>query len=187
MRMTHKICTKCQENKPIIDFDKQSDRPNRRSHCKICLSKKAKLYIEANKDAIRSYQTKYQEIHRDYYRQKSIQWSKNNPEKIAISSKRALAKLKAENPIEYSARVAYSSALAFCRSKNRVPKWLTKEQKAEIKEFYILAKELAWLSEDKLVVDHIVPINGKNVSGLHVPWNLQILTNKENCSKGNKV
>lgn len=92
-------------------------------------------------------------------------WIKNNPNKRRTYRKKAkLSKL------------------------NRVPKWLNLEQFKEIESFYVLSKELQWLSDitDPLEVDHIVPLHGKNVSGLHVPWNLQILPRSENRKKFNK-
>lgn len=61
-----------------------------------------------------------------------------------------------------------------------MPKWLTKEQKREI--------ELMYKNRPNgYYVDHITPLLGKNVRGLHVPWNLQYLTASENLAKSNKV
>lgn len=68
----------------------------------------------------------------------------------------------------------------------RTPGWLTLDHYKEIEQFYIEAKELQWLSKDLLHVDHIIPLQGKYVSGLHVPWNLQILSREDNCKKSNK-
>jgi 5-methylcytosine-specific restriction endonuclease McrA len=68
----------------------------------------------------------------------------------------------------------------------RTPSWLSEEQLEEITGFYTTAKELQWLSQETLEVDHIVPLQGKDISGLHVPWNLQILPKSTNCSKGNR-
>lgn len=63
-------------------------------------------------------------------------------------------------------------------------KCLTPEDLEAIKEFYIVARWLTEAFEEDFHVDHIIPLNGKTVCGLHVPWNLQILTAKENLEKG---
>ncbi|MEQ6358083.1 hypothetical protein ABNX05_26230, partial [Lysinibacillus sp. M3] len=56
----------------------------------------------------------------------------------------------------------------------------------KIEWFYQEAKRLFKDTGVAHHVDHIVPLQGKYVSGLHVPWNLQILTALEISKKSNK-
>jgi len=72
------------------------------------------------------------------------------------------------------------------RKLNATPKWLTKQQNQAIIEVYKEAKRLEELTGNTYHVDHIVPLINKNVCGLHVPWNLQVLSASENMSKSNK-
>lgn len=66
------------------------------------------------------------------------------------------------------------------------PKWLTDDHLQNIESFYVQAKDCEMVSGEKYHVDHIVPLNGENVCGLHVPWNLQVLPADINISKSNK-
>lgn len=60
--------------------------------------------------------------------------------------------------------------------KLRTPKWADRKK---IKAFYKACP-------DGMQVDHIIPLKGAIVSGLHVHNNLQYLTPLDNLSKGNK-
>jgi 5-methylcytosine-specific restriction endonuclease McrA len=133
------------------------------SHCKLCIKKSRK----------RSYVK-----HREKRVATSKAYYENNKDKIKASRKRY--RQSSEGKAKINARNNKRKA----QKLQATPKWLTEEHFKQIEQFYIAAKDLRW--EDEMHVDHIVPLNGVTISGLHVPWNLQLLTKEENLRKGNK-
>ena len=75
-------------------------------------------------------------------------------------------------------RVAASKRNA--KKKKATPPWLAKEHLDAIKAVYIEAERLTLETGIRHEVDHIVPLSGKTVSGLHVPWNLRAIPAVEN-------
>jgi hypothetical protein len=67
----------------------------------------------------------------------------------------------------------------------RAPEWLTDIDFERIETQYRLAEILTKLHNEPWHVDHIIPLQGKIVSGLHVPSNLQVIRGRDNCSKNN--
>lgn len=71
-----------------------------------------------------------------------------------------------------------------CKKLNATPPWVNHGN------ILAIFKEREEKNRNERVVyhvDHIVPLQGENVCGLHVPWNLQIITAKENQRKGNNL
>lgn len=131
------------------------------------------------REEIKAYKKKWQQD--NYHKLKPYlkKWSKLNSEKVKLY-KRVYA-------ATHSGQVNAITAKRRAAKLQATPPWLTKDQLKEIKAYYVLAKELQWLSEELLEVDHVVPLQGENVSGLHVPWNLQILPRSLNGKKSNKL
>jgi len=68
----------------------------------------------------------------------------------------------------------------------RIPIWQTEFDMLKIKCIYSVAAMLSKVNNEPWTVDHIIPLQGKIVSGLHVPSNLQVMRARENEAKRNK-
>ena len=92
-------------------------------------------------------------------------------------------KYKQANPELYKALTSVRKR----RHRAATPKWITKEEKLAMRQLYLEAQRLTKLTGERYVVDHIVPLINDSVCGLHVPWNLRIMTQEENLKKSNKL
>jgi hypothetical protein len=92
-------------------------------------------------------------------------------------------KYKEANPELYKALVSVRKR----RHRSATPKWITPEQKLAIRQLYLQAMQLTKMTGERYVVDHIVPLISDEVCGLHVPWNLRVITQEENLKKSNKL
>lgn len=87
----------------------------------------------------------------------------------------------------------HQTAMQRAEALNAVPPWLTDEQRAQILAKYELAAAKQQATGIEYQVHHIVPLVGKCsytgrqvVCGLHVPWNLKIVTKKRNLELGDR-
>jgi len=185
-----KTCNKCKVEKSLELFSKRRrEKDGLQRSCKTCYNaykrayRKAnieaeleygKTYREANRERIAIYNKAWTEANRDKAAAGKRKWSRENPEKVAACTKA----YRTANAGKVNALTAKRRAAKI----QRTPSWACLDN---IKEFYTCAKELEELTGIEFHVDHIVPLLGKFVSGLHVALNLQILTAHDNICKNN--
>jgi 5-methylcytosine-specific restriction endonuclease McrA len=186
-----RICKKCLHSLSIESFGKSTAfKDGVNSSCKSCHNLKAKAWADSNRDKTRGYTNQWKKSNPDKVKDYNIinsksqsilklKWLKNNPEKVSNSCR----KWRKSNP----GKVNHNHAKRRTAKLNCTPKWLTVDDLQKIQDFYIEAAKRTRDTGVSHQVDHIIPLQGKTVSGLHVPWNLQILTKVENSSKNNKL
>jgi hypothetical protein len=134
-------------------------------------------WIENNRELHGTRVKRWQRANKDKVREDAKAWAKANPEKIKAKHLRHIKK----HPEAYTAR----SVASVARRAKRVPQWLTPDDKWAIKEAYKLAKLRTSMFGFIWEVDHVIPLRGKIVSGLHVPTNLQVIPKADNRNKRN--
>ena len=141
-------------------------------------------------------------------RLKVLAWQVKNPEKADARNKRWQAKHPGKaaqrTRVWYAAnlerhkatRRAYFDANPHLRAAlssrarakllQRTPNWLTDDDFWLIDQFYELAALRTQVTGFAWHVDHVVPLRGKQVSGLHTPDNLRVVPAQINLQKGNR-
>ena len=170
-----KTCTVCEKTELEVVFEAQ------RRQCKSCRS----IYKHGIKTAWYARNT-------EYAKAKTKEWRELNPQrkktyrKTEYDKNRTAAVLASrEYRRQHPAKVNHWCRMNQCAKAKRTPVWLTPEDKWIISEIYDLAKLKTKLTGTKWHVDHVIPLRGKIVSGLHVPANLQVISEQANKVKRN--
>lgn len=153
-----KCCSRCGETKSLNLFPKKKEnKDGHHSHCKQC-----RAIYDKSRYSSKDRSEAYYEDHE--------------------ASKEARRDYYNRKKQDYYVRKAKRRAELL----NRTPSWLTEQHWLHIKCIYSVCDMLNKEGTGPYEVDHIVPLQGKTVSGLHVPWNLRVVSRTENRSKGNK-
>ena len=189
-----KVCSRCKESKPVEAFSKNRTTADGLTvWCKPCYVEYRKEYKTKNKENLKAYNKKrYMKDKEKYeaYRTKNKEKIKEYFKAHYAKNKERLKKQRANYAKEYREKNKDKRChwASMCRAARiqRTPCWLTEDDKVLIKRKYELAKKKTESTGERWVVDHILPLQGTLVSGLHVPANLRVIKEITNLRKHNK-
>jgi hypothetical protein len=202
-----KTCTKCGEEKPVQAFYLTRYRTPE-SVCKLCHKARNRANYAAKYGAASTVPSVALHSPRTCTRCAEIKTAadfgrvKNSPDglrreckvcRVAREQARYAANAAAKRLYgrEWNARnrdaLRAGKAARKTAVKQATPLWLTAIQRAQVAEFYDIALARTTQTGVAHEVDHIYPIKGTHSRGLHVPWNLQVLTAAANNTKRRRL
>lgn len=191
-----KECKKCNIEKPEDSFRKAKDRRGImvfRHTCRECERAASIEYEKENKDKRLAEKRAFYLNNSEKEKQRKIVAYWKNPEKEKAraakwrdKNREYLREKDRKNAKERPAYFSFKTQKRHTAKLQRTPPWLSAKQWQDIKTEYELASWCSKVQGQKYHVDHIVPLQGKQVCGLHVPWNLQVIPATDNMKKSNK-
>jgi 5-methylcytosine-specific restriction endonuclease McrA len=122
---------------------------------------------------------------------KKHEWYQANKEKVVAAANTQPLEVKRRYQAAWKERnktwVRADTKARRRKHRQATPPWLSRKQKSEIRQIYQIAITMTKTTGEQYVVDHIVPLRSDVVCGLHVPWNLRVVTQEENLQKSNKL
>lgn len=196
--MIKKICSKKEDcahtNGPELDISEfhkhKTGKDGFHPSCKACKKVSHKKYRKANKEYLTTKAKIYRENNKEHTLVYAKEYNIKNKDKISIYHKERYQENKEEivirnkkyrqnNPDKCNAKRAKYRA-------SKLQRTVPYANQAKIQAFYTEAQRLTNETGIPHHVDHIIPLQGEIISGLHVETNLQVITASDNCSKGNK-
>ena len=177
-----------------------------KSRCVECTRLDSEKYRKANRDRMNAYKraqwAEHPEAAREYSREKQAVRRKVSAERVRETKRIWNAKFpegnrrraqewmrawRLEDRESYNAYRLPQNALRKAGKLKATPAWLTIENHEEMAGIYRRAAELSKETGIRYHVDHIVPLRGELVCGLHVPWNLRAVPAAVNLRKSSKL
>jgi len=167
----YKVCRACNVHKTVDHFVVRSDTKNSRtSFCKQCLAENAASSRKQNPERESKAQVRYYANNRKDQIKSAAKWTKDNRARV-------------NTRMRDTGQGAAGSAKRRAAQLQQTPSWANH---GAINAVYERCVDISRITGVPHEVDHGVPMQGKNVSGLHVEYNLQVIPTTDNRSKGNR-